>query len=221
MTPIHTPHTLTQVPRIQAREFDQMDWFDPQQVLVDLRFLELNLPGEVLEELRRSRTTPLKQLEEGRYAALFAYGLINQVLKHPIRFSNTESKDFDAVINWRSDRGNNYYPVQLKQLPPDEVNPDVMLDDIYNKLEKYSGQDDLSVVIVLNRKTHIHFKPWDRQSKPRIRELWYLGCTDADQRRWFLYGSVLEKNPRRFEFEYPEGKPSISMQDIDHIFQSR
>jgi hypothetical protein len=204
-----------QVPKIQAREFSQMKWLDPQQVLLKLRWLELNLPADQLEKLRQSRS--MKKLEEGRHAALFAYGLISQVLKHPILFSNTESKDFDAVIHWHSDSANYYYPIQIKQLPPDDINPDVSLDDIYSGLEKYSAQDDLSVVVCLNRKTRIRFQPWDRKTKPRIRELWYLGCTDAHQSKWFLYGSVLEKNPMRYDFEYPEGDPSISKEDVDRI----
>jgi hypothetical protein len=210
--PAHSP---TQVPNIQAREFSQMDWFDPQQTLVNLRWLELNLQASKLEKLRQSRS--IKKLEEGRHAALFAYGLISQVLKHPILLSNTESKDFDAVINWRSDSKNYYYPIQIKELPSHDKNADVSLDDIFDGLEKYSAQDDLSVVICLNRKTRIQLQPLNRESKPRIRELWYLGCTDVYQSKWFLYGSVLELRPRRYDFEYPEGESTISSEDVDRI----
>ena len=216
--PTRTP---IQVPNIQFREFKQMEWFDPQKVLVNLRLLELNLPEDMDEQHRRLRTNPQKELREGRYAALFAYALNNQVLKLPTRFSKTEQKDFDAVINWLSGNENYYYPIQIKELPPDDINPDVSLDDIFDRLEKYSGQDDLSVVICLNRKTRIQFQPWDRKSKPRIRELWYLGCTDAHQTKWFLYGSVLEKNPMRYDFEYPEGEPTISIEDINRILRSK
>ena len=214
--PIRTP---IQVSNIQAREFKQMEWSDPQEVLANLRLLELNLPADMDEQQRRLRTNQQKELREGRYAALFAYGIGSQVLNCQTLVSKTERRDFDAVIGWQADGHDYFYPLQIKELPPDDINPDVSLDDIYNKLEKYSGQDDLSVVICLNRNTRVRFQPWDRKSKPRIKELWYLGSTDVYQSRWFLYGSVLEKNPRRFEFEYPEGEPTISIQDINQILQ--
>jgi hypothetical protein len=205
----------TRVPNILVREFNQMEWVEPRQVLVDLRWLELNLPADMDERIRRLRTNPLKEWHEARFAALFAYGISNAVLHLPTRFSKTEKRDFDAVMKWQKNGEDHYSPLQIKELPPDDINPDVSLNDILDKLGKYSGEDNLTVVVCLNRKTRIKFQTWDRQSKPRISELWYLGCTDVYQSKWFLYGNVLANNPRRFDFEYPEGTPNISQEGID------
>jgi len=208
------------VPNIQVREFNQMDWVDPRQLLVNLRWLEFNLPADMDENIRRLRTNPLKEWQEARYAALFAYGISNAVLDRSTRFSKTEKVDFDAVMKWQKNGEDHYAPLQIKELPPDDINPDVSLDDILDKLGKYSGEDNLTVVVCLNRRTRVKFQPWDRESKPRVSELWYLGCTDAYQSKWFLYGSVLEQNPRRFDFEYPEGTPTISLRDIDQYLRT-
>jgi len=208
------------VPNIQVREFNQMEWVDPRQLLVNLRWLELNLPADMDENIRRLRTNPLKEWQEARYAALFAYGISNAVLHLPTRFSKTEKVDFDAVMKWQKNSEDYYAPLQVKELPPDDINPDVSLDDILDKLGKYSGEDNLTIVVCLNRRTRIKFQPWDRESKPRVSELWYLGSTDAYQSKWFLYGSVLEKNPRRFDFEYPEGTPTISLGDTDQYLRT-
>ena len=197
-----------------------MEWVDPRQLLVILRWLELNLPPDIDERVRRLRTNPLKEWQEARFAALFAYGMSSAVLQLPTLFSKTEKADFDAVMKWQKNGEDHYFPLQIKELPPDDINPDVTLDDILDKLGKYSGEDNLTVVVCLNRRTRINFKPWDRESKPRIRELWYLGCTDIYQSKWFLYGNVLAKHPRRFDFEYPEGTPTISLEDIDQYLRT-
>jgi hypothetical protein len=197
-----------------------MEWVNPRQLLVNLRWLEFNLPADIDERIRHLRTNSLKEWQEARFAALFAYGISNAVLHLPTHLSKTEKVDFDAVMKWQQNGEDHYSPLQIKELPPDDINPDVSLDDILDRLGKYSGEDNLTVVVCLNRRTRIKFQPWDRQSKPRISELWYLGCTDEYQSKWFLYGSALEKYSRRFDFEYPEGKPTISLEDIDQHFRT-
>jgi len=186
-----------------------MEWFDPKQVLVNLRFIELNLPADLDERVRRLRTNQLKEWREARFAALIAYGFGVKVVNAPTFVSKTEKMDFDFVMKWQSGSMDHYFPVQLKELPPDDINSRVSLDDIYDKLERYVGHHDLSVVICINRQTRFEFQPWNRPSNPRIKELWYLGCQSADQSTWFLYGSTLGRNPQKFEFNYPDGEPKI------------
>ena len=187
-----------------------MLWVDPKQVLVNLRCIELNLPDQIDKRVRRLRTNELKEWHEARHAALFAFGIADQVLKTPVLVSKSQDRDFDFVIRWQIDNADHFYPAQLKELPPDDLNSDVTLSDIFNKLKKYSGTQDLSVVISLNRRTSINLEPWGDSEKPQIRELWYLGCEALDQTRWFLYGSVLSNNPRKYEFGYPEGDPNFA-----------
>lgn len=201
---------LIKIPTITVRELNQMAWVDPRQLLVNLRWLEMNLPSEIDERVWRFRTNELKEWREARIAALFAFGIGDQVLKVPTFVSKSEDRDFDFVMRWESGDADHFYPGQLKELPPDDLNPKVSLDDILSKLTKYSGAEDLSVVIHVNRKMRFDYHPWNRDKKPLIKELWYLGCETEDQSRWFIYGSALENNPRKYDFEYPRGKPNIA-----------
>ena len=50
---------VVKVPNILAREFNRMEWVDPRQVLVNLRWVERNLPSEVDERVRHLRTNQL------------------------------------------------------------------------------------------------------------------------------------------------------------------
>jgi len=194
---------LTPIPNILAREFGRMEWTDPRDVLAKLRAVEMNLPADLDEKVRRLRTNQLKEWREARTAALFSYGMSSAVLKLPVLFSKSESKDFDFVMRWRKEDKDFFYPVQLKELPPDDINAAVALEDIYAKLEKYSGATDLSVAIHINRRIRFEFQPWAREHRPQIKELWYIACEAADQSKWFLYGSTLQQNPRKYEFVYP------------------
>ena len=187
-----------------------MQWVDPRQVLVNLRWVEANLPSTMDERIRRLRTNQLNEWREARLAALFAFGIGDQVLKTPTQVSKTERRDFDFVMRWESDNADHFYPAQLKELPPDEINPRVSLNDIYDKLEKYSGANDLSVVICLNRRSRFEHQPWSRVPRPRIKELWYLGCKSPDQSIWFLFGCALRSDPRMYEFRYPDGESNVA-----------
>jgi hypothetical protein len=201
---------LTRLPAITAREFESMDWVDPKQALINLRWLELNLPEDLDEKVRRLRTNKLKDLREARTGAIFAYGLANKVIGVPVFVAKAESKDFDFVMRWFKD-GNQYFvPVQLKELPPDDLNPGVSIDEIYTKLSKYSGANDLLVLIHVNRRITFDYHPWKNTQRPNIRELWYLGCVAPDQSEWMIYGSALETNPSRYDFSYPAGVPNVA-----------
>jgi len=194
---------LTPIPNILAREYGQMEWVDPRVFLIELRAVEMNLPEDLDEKVRRLRTNQLKEWREARTAAIFSHGMSCAVLKHPVLFSKSEFKDFDFVMRWHKEDKDFFYPVQLKELPPDDINASVALEDLYDKLDKYSGATDLSVAIHINRHTRFEFRPWARTNRPRIKELWYIGCESADQSKWFLYGSTLRENPRKYEFAYP------------------
>jgi hypothetical protein len=194
---------LTPINNIVAREFSQMEWLNPEKCLIELRNIEENLPVQLDEKIRRLRTNPLKKWREARIAALFSYGMSRAVLKLPVLFSRSEEKDFDFVMRWQVEDKDFFYPVQLKELPPDDINSAVTLDDIYTKLEKYSGATDLSVLIHINRRMRFDFNQWTRDRRPNIKELWHLGCESAEQSRFFLYGDTLKRNPRKYEFAYP------------------
>ena len=195
------------IDNIRLRRLRGLQWLKPGQVLINLRYVETNLlPPHMDERVRRLRTNKLKQLREGRDAAIFAYGLETQVLKVPVWFANTEQSDYDFVVRWVKEENEYFYPIQLKELPPEDLNTTESLDRIYDKLEKYSGADDLSVAVHVNKKMTLKWGPWERKKRPRVRQLWLFGSTSPDQSKWFICGDILKK-PLFYEFAYPEGKP--------------
>lgn len=196
--------------RITERKLKALQWVDPKRVLVDLRRIEQRLPKRMDEKLRRLRTNGLKEWREARYAALFAYGIADSVLKSPTLVAKVEDVDFDFVMRWSDEEADHFYPVQLKELPPEDLNATASLDEILSKLNKYSGTEDLSVVVLINRRMRFEYRPWKSEQRPRIKELWYLGCTSQDQSKWFLYGNVLAPAPRYYEYSYPSGEADVA-----------
>ena len=201
---------LVPLSRITERKLKALKWVDPRRVLIDLRRVEERLPERMNEKVRRLRTNELKEWREARYAALFAYGIGQRVLERPTLVAKVEDLDFDFVMRWGDVGADCFYPVQLKELPPDDLNPNVALEQILGKLHKYSGAEDLSVVVLINRRMRFEYRPWDSDQRPNIKELWYFGCTSQNQSKWFLYGSVLEAAPRYYDFDYPVGEQDVA-----------
>lgn len=101
--------------------------------------------------------------------------------------------------------------MQLKELPPEDLNSEVQLENIFEKLKKYSGENNLSVAININRKLKSFNLLQDLVTNQlKIKELWYFGCKSPDQSKWFLYGSLLKRNPVYVEFNYPEGEHNLA-----------
>ena len=195
---------------IRTRSMRKLQWHDPEEVLINLRYIELHLSPDTNEKIRRLRTHSLKEWREGREAALFAYGLGKKVLGHKVSVAKSEAMDYDCIIAWRTEDREYFYPVQLKELPPKDLNSEITLDSIYDKVETYRGETDLSVAIHVNRAMRLDYRPWDRPENPRINELWLFGCTSPDQNNWFIYGNVLHSQPQFREFDYPSGEPNFA-----------
>lgn len=201
---------LLPLSKIEDRQFERLEWVDPRQVLINLRWLEAQLPETMNEKVRRLRTNQLKEWREARAAALFSYGIGKAVLGTSTQVAKVENRDFDFVMRWGDAKANYYYPVQLKELPPEDLDPHVVVGDILDKLSKYSGPQNLSVAVLINRRMRFEHRPVDSAYKLRLLELWYFGCASEDQSRWFLYGSALKANARHYEFVYPEGAPNVA-----------
>ncbi len=197
------------VSNIQRREFDELNWVDPMQVLVNCRHLELNLPNNLEPRIKRMRTNKLKKWKEARDAALFSYGMANCVLKMPVTvaIAKLEKSDYDFVMKWTKREREYYCPVQLKELPPDDINIEINIENIFEKLKKYNGIDDLLVSIKINRVIKsFNLNCFNNKQNLKIKELWYFGCVNPIQSKWFLYGSAMENNPSYYDYEYPEGE---------------
>ena len=153
------------------------------------------------------RTNKLKEWREARDAALFSYGMGCCVLKSPLLVAKSEQSDYDFIMKWIRDEKEYYCPVQLKELPPADLNTNVQIEHIFEKLKKYNGINDLFVSIKINREIKsFDLNLFDKETNLNISELWYFGCKKPNQSNWFLYGSALELNPAFYEFSYPEGE---------------
>ena len=86
-----------------------------------------------------------------------------------------ELDDFDCIIKGEIGKDTVYKPVQLKQLPSHEVNDDVELQEIIDKLKrKYPTSPDLVVAIWINRDIKLDFTLL-RFDGLKIEQLWFFG----------------------------------------------
>lgn len=193
------------IDNIQRRGFDELNWYDPKQVLINYRQVEMNFPDNLDPKVRRLRTNKLKELREGRDAAIFSFGMSERVLELPVLVAKSEKSDYDFIMRWIKEEKEYFLPVQLKELPPEDINPVVQIEHIYEKLKKYNGENDLLVAIKLNRAIKsFDLNSYKSEENLKISELWYFGCSNPEQSKWFLHGSLLENNPQFYDFAYPE-----------------
>ena len=151
----------------------------------------------------RLRTDKLRELREARLAAIFAYALQGRVLGVPVSFAPYEDSDYDCVLSWRSETERLFSPVQLKELPPDDINPKVSMEDIIGKLDKYPDSKDLTVAIHYNRQQRFEYGPWLRIKSAPVAQIWFFGGCSPDGNDWFLYGDLMKNPPLLYRFRYP------------------
>ena len=188
---------------IRLNEWRKLTYYDPAVVLGELRRVEESDAHRVADgRVRRLRTGKQKGLREGRDAALFAYGMGVAVLETSVCFARHESADYDVVLKWFADGVERYCPVQLKEVPPEDINPTLTLTDIVAGLRKYTCSEDLAVAVKLGRLVNGLSGLPDCARGLSIRELWFFGATTPSQSKWVLYGDVLSQ-PSIYRFDYP------------------
>jgi hypothetical protein len=191
------------VTRDRARAFSGLKYCNPRQVLVELRKVELAIADrtDVPDAVKHLRTQELKPLRELREVCLFCHGW-SQIDGQSFDVAHVEGQDYDAVASWQSDDQLHFAPIQIKEVVPEHLNRKTSVQDIVNKLTKYTDSEDLTVVVHLNRSTP--FAPAELVVPPlKIAALWVFGALNAEQTRWMIWGNFLE-TPRWGEFSYPE-----------------
>ena len=112
---------------IQINEWKKLEYFDPAEILLRLRNVEVQL--DMPDDIRALRTNSLKEFREGRDAALFSLGL-SVALGTPVRFARHEASDYDFVVAAQLGDTLHLSPVQLKEWVPAELNPKQSREDI-------------------------------------------------------------------------------------------
>lgn len=190
--------------KLRLRQFASLKYGDPFSFLVELRKLEQWLPEAIPQNVRRLRTNVLKPERETRDAALFCVGMSAR-LGLPILMAPVEDQDFDFVATWSTDDTQHFCPVQLKELPPDDLNGAVSWEDLLNKLSKYSNSSDLTVVVRWNRNGPFDPAAVVVPGEIKLGGLWVFGCISADSSTWALWGDFArpERNQIGIAFDYP------------------
>jgi len=190
---------------IRLRAFATLQFYNPMMVLPALRQLELH-PGMATlpPRVRQLRTPRMRIFREGRIGAIFAYGMSQCVLRCPVSIALQEAEDYDFVTRWRQGDTARYCPVQEKELPPVDLNPNATLDETLAILAESCPPDapsDTVALVHLNRRADFQLA---RIKVPPMgfSQLWFVGAITLDQSRWMIFGDAL-KTPGEFEFDYP------------------
>ena len=187
---------------IRLREAAKRDYRDPALFLRRLRYIEQRLMAEPVDtEVRALRTNRLKEWREARLGALFCYGM-SQRTGHKVFFSKGEFEDADFLATWVAANVQHFAPVQVKELVPEERNSKATFASLIQGLWKYTGTEDLTVLIHLNRR--IHFNPVSVKLPLQlpIAALWVLACTNPAHSEWAIWGDFLEQ-VEETRFAYP------------------
>ncbi|MEZ5998339.1 MAG: hypothetical protein R3B98_06560 [Hyphomonas sp.] len=189
---------------IRLNEFARLEYRDPNEVLKNFRSLELRLMGiQTDEHVMRLRTGGLKSAREMRLAALFCAGMTS-LAGIKIWFADVENQDFDFVTMWVSGDTQSFAPVQLKEVVPQDLNPNASINDVFRSLRRYSDPSDLVVVVGLSQETRFDPATVDIPEDLNLGELWIFGALTPDHSKWGLWGDFTKGTvDRGHVFEYP------------------
>ncbi len=187
---------------IRIRQVQQREYRDPTDFLKGLRDVELTMSSKQVDPLvRRLRTRGLREWRETRLAALFCHGYAMRTGQKPY-LSKGEFEDADCVARWEVGDETHFAPIQVKEVAPNDLNPKATLADVLQSLSQYSGVNDLTVLVHLNRRQHFNLTEVDIPGGLKIASLWLLACLEPNQSTWAIWGDLLN-NPTRSDFVYP------------------
>lgn len=188
------------------REWLKLTYYRPKLILDGLRRIERSgLLDNLPYKTAALRTHKLKPYLEGRQAALFCHGMSVRIGQE-VSFALFESSDYDIVAKFETGDVTSMVPVQLKELPPSNVNPNIQLQDILDKLEeRLKDSKDLVVAIHINRDLK-EFCPAKLRLPKTLGEIWLYGAKDHTQQAWYLIGDLLKDPNLVSEFGYPSSR---------------
>jgi hypothetical protein len=160
-----------------------------------------------------------KERFERQHGSVLAYGLMNQNV-HRIGFNvafgtGLDPTVEDCVLRYRHDRVVHTFPVQLKRVTRDDMDPHDELNLRISELAKYQV-DDLIAGISIERTFRLE---WKRVVVPKMRifELWLIRAGSRDGIKWGMHGFT-PWNPsgwKCLEFVYPSILPKESTLHLD------
>jgi hypothetical protein len=192
---------------LRTREWSRLRYFDPRLTLPRMRTTEIQIArhgSHLPRRLRELRTNGTKRFRELRDAAIFCYGMATSVLGKPVYYANHESEDFDVIARFvdEQEETDNYVPLQLKELPPEDLNPTATIEGIYHSLKSRQALRRTVVAIKLNNRDGV----LTRLPRPRfvVAGLWFFWKTSQEHDSWCLFGDAMQTSPRAHHFLYPD-----------------
>lgn len=187
---------------IRLREAARRDYRDPVPFLRRLRSLQKRLVGVSVDpEVRTLRTNRLKEWREARIGALFCVG-IGERMNRKVFFSKGELDDADFLATWVAEEVQHFAPVQIKELVPVERNASATFEALVQGLTKYTGKNDLTVLVHVNRRIHFDPRSVTLPLQLPVAALWVLACLDPAHSEWAIWGNLLEE-AKGTKFAYP------------------
>ena len=120
------------------KEWEKLEYYDPEKILKDFRDIALTLPLHTLPyDLASLRKRNVRLYGESRQCALFCYGM-GKVLGTKVSYAHFECSDYDFVSVRQHGDTLYYTPIQMKELVPEETNPNTSIEKEIEKLKKYS-----------------------------------------------------------------------------------
>jgi hypothetical protein len=186
----------------------RLEYHDPGRVLRELKgaagdvAAEAEKLGVSLDPLSlRLRTSPLKKYREWRDAAIFTYGM-GLAKGLTIGYATHEAEDYDFITAWVIENQSYFCPVQLKELPPEDLNPNAKIADLIASLQKYPSRTDCVLAVKLSRKPELDLVSLRIPQAP-FAEVYFFWQTTPTLGKYILYGD-LKGEPGAFEYAYPE-----------------
>jgi len=202
------PRALSHMHPITFRRWANLVYVDPADKLRRLRVLEREiaerLAGEELEPGARDvlalRTNETKSWREWRDAALFTYGM-GLAMGKAILFAPVEDEDYDVVAKWVDGDETNFCPVQHKDLPSEDRNPNATIEGLLRDLPKRYAPSKTVLLVKLSRAGHVVLDR-DWPAVP-FAQLWFLWASAPGGVKWSIYGDALAAEPGQWAFDYP------------------
>lgn len=184
----------------QLNYFAKLQWRDPAITLAKFRALEIaTQSADISPKVRRLRTNALKHVREERDGALFSHGLA-AATGHKVYFANLEQFDYDFVTTWTVGNVRHYCPVQLKEVPPEDLAPNQSLKVLLNSFGKYQRTNTV-LAVLLNQPAELPTDEIFVEAIP-FAQVWLFWCASADQQEWVVQGDILQ-SAAQYHFTYP------------------
>jgi hypothetical protein len=148
---------------------------------------------------KRWRTRECRELREMNDACLLAYGL-SKALATDVAVVRGEVEDYDCVLRVVGDDGYQFVGIQLKELPPEDLNPRLNLERLLGRLAQ-GPRTDANLVIRLNRQGYVPEESLKVERSPYA-EVWYLWAASPGGATWCIYGDAM-RQPLSYEFACP------------------